>query len=168
MTNRMTMFLCMVTLCTGAAAASAQPEGCRGGPPGSGARGDGGGSRPDLLLTFAEELSLSDPQVTAIEAIRDEVKPRETELENSLERVRHDLRGLMLEDTLDEGDVIQALVQVGETRTELEVTRMRARLAARAVLTGEQRDTLRDLAREHQGRRRGHRGGGGRGPGTDG
>ena len=64
------------------------------------------------------------------------------DLKKELMRVKNDIRGEMLEDAPDLGDLRELISRKSDIRAEIEVLRLEGRLAMREVLTEEQRDKM--------------------------
>ncbi|MBM3319012.1 MAG: Spy/CpxP family protein refolding chaperone, partial [Candidatus Eisenbacteria bacterium] len=111
-----------------------------------GARGD------DLGLRGARMLDLSEQQVEAIRKLRDEGRKAGTALQKEMLRLRHELRGEMIKDEPALARAQELTRRIGELRTQFQEKRLEQRLAARKVLTAEQRDRLL-LQRSEGGRR---------------
>jgi len=129
-----------------AAAASAQP--------GRAPRDRGDQAGPDRMLA---RLDLSESQAAAIAKIRDEARERGRDTRKEILRLRHELQGIMMQDTPDAAAAQRLVEKMGALRTEQQVRRLQTRLAIRELLTPEQRDRL-PLPGD------GPRGRGGRGP----
>jgi Spy/CpxP family protein refolding chaperone len=123
---------------------------------------------------MAAALDLTDDQVAAIEALREEHRASLTDKRKDMMRLRNELQGLMLEDDVDEKKVMDLTRKVGDMRTDLKLARTEMRLKVHELLTDEQRDKMMLMKAKHggpkggKGRRgcgadcdgRGHRGGG--------
>jgi len=101
-------------------------------------------------------LDLTEEQEASIEAILDESRVQGVELRKQQARLQNDIDGEMLADRPSEAELVALTEKLGVLRTELQVIRLKARLAVRAELTDEQRDQLL-LAGERRGKHRFHR-----------
>ncbi len=132
------------------------------------ARWEGGQAGPFARLELTEE------QQKRIDEIRDRDDQEKVLLQKEMMRARHDLHGILLEDTPDRAKVQKLVEKIGEIRTKLQVQHLDRWLAMREVLTQEQKDRLLLRGGPHlfdgPGRgwdrsgRGGHRGGWGEGP----
>ncbi|MBM3318956.1 MAG: periplasmic heavy metal sensor, partial [Candidatus Eisenbacteria bacterium] len=143
------------------ATALAQHAGCPMGVAARGAKAPGGGEGKaalrgargdDLGLRGARMLDLSEQQIEAIRKLRDEGRKAGTALQKDLLRLRHELRGEMIKDEPALAKAQELTRRIGELRTQFQEKRLEQRLAARKVLTAEQRDRLL-LQRSEGGRR---------------
>jgi Spy/CpxP family protein refolding chaperone len=96
----------------------------------------------ERIEALADELELTTEQRAQIEKVRTEAAPQRIELRKELMRLRHQLRGEMLNEEPDPTAATQLLTRIGDARTKLEILALEERLAIRAVLTPEQRDRL--------------------------
>lgn len=147
MTTRTKFLLTLVaalTLTTGLV--WAQPDGGRDHGPGV---DDACGPR------MMKALDLTEAQAEQIEAFRQDNRTELRGKHKDLMRLQHELRGLMLEDDVDESKVLGLTRKVGEMRTELQVARTAMRLKVREVLTEEQRDKMMMMKHRRGGRGKG-------------
>jgi len=184
--------LALVTVALVATAAVAQPNRAprAGGPGGPGGwDADGPGWRLEHL---AEVLDLTDDQKAAIEKLHEDAREQAVDLRKELARLRNQRQGEMLKDAPAEKTLVELTEKMGEVRTELQVLRLKTRLAVREQLTAEQRDQMLLMGPRHgrggrhggwgrgcdgpcdgagrgdwHGGRRGHGRGAGQGPGRD-
>jgi len=113
------------------------------------------GAGPEMRLErLTERLDLSEQQQQAIEAIRDDARKAGRELHKQLARLQNQREGEMLADKPSEKALVSLTEQIGAIKSQLQVHRLKTRLAVRDQLTEEQRDQMTML--EH---RRGGRGG---------
>lgn len=132
MTTRTRFLLTLIaaaTLLTGLAAA--QPD----------------GERP-LGPRLMKALDLTEAQAERIEALREDHRDSMKDRRKQMMRLRHELKGLMLEDDVDDAKVLNLTRKVGDMRTEFQVARAEMRLQVREVLTEEQRDRM--MAMKHR------------------
>ena len=138
------------------------PPGPGGGPAGPGFPGpgpclaDGPGTAPLL-----DRLDLSDAQRAKIDDLRDKGLQERLQIRKELMRLRNELQGEMLKDNPDADRVSRLARKIGDLRTDLQVSRLRQRLAVRKILTPEQRDRLLMMHGTRLGGRRGGCAGGG-------
>jgi len=138
MNTRQTLIITALAVALLATTAFAQPSR---GPRGEGFAAPelpGFGPRHDHL----DLLDLSEEQETSIEAIRDQARDQGVELRKQQARLRNEIEGEMLADEPSQKTLIDLTEQLGALRTQLQVIRLKARLAVRAELTAEQRDRL--------------------------
>lgn len=162
MKTRTTMILAALAVVIAATAATARPgkgAGCHDGPAGRGER-------------LEAMLDLSESQAAAVRTLREERREAGADRRKAIMKLEHQIRGQMLEDDPDQGELTKLLRRVGELKTEQKVDRMRMRLKIREILTEEQRDRLllkRGKHGKHGKRGGGHRCGGAErcGPGPD-
>jgi Spy/CpxP family protein refolding chaperone len=95
-----------------------------------------------LGLRGLQMLDLSDEQQQAVDEILEQARRDGVELRKQQARLRNQIQGEMLADEPSQADLVELTEQLGELRTELQVLRLKARLAVRARLTAEQRDQL--------------------------
>ncbi|MBK7701423.1 MAG: Spy/CpxP family protein refolding chaperone [bacterium] len=107
--------------------------------PGRAPRGSCDQAGPDRMLA---RLDLTETQTAAIAKIRDEARERGRETRKEILRLRHELQGIMMQDTPDAAAAERLVEKMGELRTEQQVRRMQTRLAVRDQLTPEQRDRM--------------------------
>ena len=87
-------------------------------------------------------LDLSEEQEEAIEAIQEQARAEGVELKKQQARLRNEIEGELLADQPSESKLVRLTEELGALRTQLQVIRLKARLAVRAELTDEQRDQL--------------------------
>jgi Spy/CpxP family protein refolding chaperone len=137
-------------------------EGHRMGGPG-GRHGFGGG---DHLARMAENprvrqyLGLTDDQVARLHKIGIDAEKTSVQVRADMEMRHIELRELMRAENPNESAIMQKLDEVNSLRGKIEKQRVQTMLAARGVLTPEQRQKVKTFM-EH----RGEGGGPGRGPG---
>lgn len=107
--------------------------------PGRAPRGPGNQAGHDRMLA---RLDLTETQAAAIAKIRDEARERGRETRKEILRLRHELQGIMMQDTPDAAAAERLVEKMGALRTEQQVRRLQTRLAIRAQLTPEQRDRM--------------------------
>ena len=100
-------------------------------------------------------LDLTEDQETAIEAILERSREEGVELRKQQARIQNQIDGEMLADAPSQQKLVDLTEQLGGLRTELQVIRLKARLAVRAELTDEQRDQLVLMGDRRSGRGRG-------------
>jgi len=111
---------------------------------------------------LAEELGLSEEQVTKIKAEQFAARKSQIELGAKVKIAELELRTL-LDENAEESDIEAKIKEIGELKTQVQLARMQARLALRKYLTEEQLQQLEELRRE-RGRRPMRRGRGWREP----
>jgi Spy/CpxP family protein refolding chaperone len=148
------------------AAASAQrgPGSGHGGFSSRGFGGPGGdhglGFAERMLPRMAEELGLTDEQLTAIEDILDAAQPTIDGYAEQLREGRESYRARIDDPTVfDEGTFRAHLAAQNEIQVELAVVVAEARAKVFSELTQEQRDQLEEM-RAHRGQKSSRRGGG--------
>ena len=120
----------------------------------------GRGPRPGVER-MTQYLDLTPEQEEAVAKIRDEGRQERLARGKELMRLRHELRGEMLQDEPSESTAQKLTEQIGDLLTQQRQSRLTQRLAIRKQLTPEQRDKML-LWQEH----RHHRGRGGDRHGT--
>ncbi len=118
------------------------------------ARGKGGykdGDKRPRVERRADRLDLSEEQREQIESIHEAARDEVAGLRKDMLRLRHDIRGEMLEDDPDAGKLRRLAEQMGEIRTQLQIHRLETQLAVRGVLTPDQRDRMLLGAGRHGG-----------------
>lgn len=159
------MSLALVAMLTGMALAQPGPRGRQH----QGAVGRGAG--PEMRIErLVERLDLTEQQQEAIETIQDDARKAGRELHKQLARLQNQRGGEMLADNPSEKTLVSLTEQMGAIKTQLQVHRLKTRLAVRAQLTDEQRDqmALTELRRGGRGGRFECDGEGRRGPADDG
>jgi len=147
-----TLYAVVSLLVIGLGAAAAQGVG-----KGQGARGDCDGPRSEMRMArMAEHLELSEEQVKAIEAVREESREAGRALHKDMARVRNEMQGERLKDQPSQKALLDLNAKLGELRTEVQAERIKMRFAVREQLTEEQQDKMLSLG-EFGGR--GHKGG---------
>lgn len=96
-------------------------------------------SRIDRLQS---RLDLTEDQEAAVEAILEQSREEGVELRKQQARIQNQIDGEMLADAPSQQKLVDLTKQLGALKTELDVIRLKARLAVRAELTDEQRDRL--------------------------
>jgi Spy/CpxP family protein refolding chaperone len=102
-----------------------------------------------LDLTEAQNVTITDMREAHFAAVTGKRK--------NMMRLRNELRGLMLQDDVNEDAVLSLTRKIGDLRTELQMARTEMRLKVRDVLTEEQRDKMMMMKNKRGGR--GGRGG---------
>jgi Spy/CpxP family protein refolding chaperone len=128
----MTALMLTALMTTGAAHAMGP-----GGPPHK-----GGG--PDLTR-LATVLKLTEAQQTRIRGIQEAEQTKAKPLLDALKEKRDQLRTAGERTTFDEGAVTALATAVAQKEAELTVARIKARTQISALLTAEQRETLKSL-----------------------
>ena len=105
------------------------------------------------LLAMAEQLGLSSDQEMKLRETRLETRKEAIELNAKVRILRLELRELLQADQPDQKTVQAKVEEIGKLRTRLEMTRLNGLLAAKSVLTAEQRDKLKELRKERLRRR---------------
>ncbi len=144
--NKRTILTSIAILAALAATALAQPGGGRGGP-----------DDMELGPRMARMLDLSEEQAAAMKALREEGRDEVRTARKELRRLRHDLKGLMLDDDPSADDVRDLTRRIGDLRTDMQVRRAEMRLKMREILTEEQRDRLMTMRERRGGGRFGGR-----------
>ena len=112
------------------------------------------------LALMAEILNLTEKQKTQIAAIHKEERQNIAPLREKMRETRQQLREAANAQPFDEAKVRALAASQADIKTELTVSRLRAKNRVSAILTPEQRELaekIRPLLRGHAGR--GHRGG---------
>jgi len=135
--------LCLATLATGALAQNGRgPSNCR-------APHAEGFFPARHLDRMAEILDLTDEQRTAIEGLQQEGREQGVELHKDVARLQNQIEGEMLADEPSSKTLVDLTEQVGALRTQLQVIRLKTRLAVRDQLTGEQQDKWLLMGEKH-------------------
>jgi Spy/CpxP family protein refolding chaperone len=122
--------------------------------PGHGGRG-GGGHFPGMLLRNADELELTDQQIEKLEDIQVQFQTERIDARAQVAKQKVKLRSLMRDENADETDVMVAIEQQANLKAELHKLQYKHRKAVAAVLSQEQKDKLKALAKERRLVRRG-------------
>jgi Spy/CpxP family protein refolding chaperone len=115
---------------------------------------------PEARLEYmAEVLELTEEQQASIETIHEAAREEKVELKKSMARLRNEMEGEMLKDSPSEKTLIDLTEKLGAIRTEMNVLKVKTRIAVRALLTEDQQDQMMLMQRRHgrkDGRGRGH------------
>lgn len=145
----------IVFLLAGATMAMAQ----KGGP---GQKMKRGGQRfggpENRIEMLAKRLNLTDDQKVAIEKIHEQNREDMVGLRKDLKKLRHELKGEMLQDNPSEKAVLDLNSKIGQLKTETQALRLKGRLAVREQLTDAQRDKMILMDGPGRGQGRGHGG----------
>jgi Spy/CpxP family protein refolding chaperone len=98
-----------------------------------------------------KKLDLSEDQQAKVKEILAEKKSAGLKLHKEVMRLQHEVRGEMLEDAPDAGEVAKLVRRIGELRSELHLKRLEGEIEVRKILTDEQRDRM--LLDHHRGGR---------------
>ncbi|MFQ5677062.1 MAG: Spy/CpxP family protein refolding chaperone, partial [bacterium] len=112
-----------------------------------------GGLRLEVL---AEELALSDEQISQLEEQRLATAKSAIEMRSKIQVAELELRQLMKDG--DENQIINKVKEIGNLKTDLRLNRVEGQLAMKKVLTAEQLEKLESLRKErfqNRGNRRG-------------
>lgn len=113
----------------------------------------GRGAGPEMRLErLAERVELTEQQQQAIDTIRDDARKAGRELRKQLAVLRNQREGEMLTDEPSEKVLVSLTEQIGSIETQLQVNRMKTRLAVRSQLTEEQRDQMAMMNHRRGGR----------------
>ena len=132
-----------------------------GGGPGHGMRGGKGhGDHSGMLLRWADEIGLSDEQISRIKTTQTEFRKQMIDDRAELEKAGVDLAALR-RDKAESGTIIKAIDQVGRLKTELAKKKYLHHEEMKSILTAEQQGKLEELRKQHrdemfQGRGQGH------------
>ncbi len=107
---------------------------------GPGRGGFGGGRHAGWCERMAEPLDLTEEQREKFARIHEEGRKESVALRKEMLRLRHELRGVMLEDEPDLERAVKLTEKIGGIETKMQVRRLRQRFEVRKVLTPEQRD----------------------------
>ncbi|MFQ6114044.1 MAG: Spy/CpxP family protein refolding chaperone, partial [bacterium] len=92
--------------------------------------------RPGLILEMlADELELTEEQLTEIKEQRVATEKSSIELRSNIQIAELELRELLRQDNPDENQIISKIEEIGKLKTELRLTRVQGRLAIKKVLT---------------------------------
>ncbi len=169
------MILVAAALLT-APALMAQQGNCDGNGPGRGF-GDGygrhmglggdfdgrGGRGMGMLLAHAEELGLTDQQVSALEDMRSEFQLAQVDRKAELKKAEIKLKDLM-RDEAPQSQILSQMDKIGVMKTEMKKVQYQHREAVKNVLTAEQQEKMKDFRKDFGKRSRGN----GSGPGNRG
>jgi len=110
------------------------------------------------LDRMADILDLTGEQRTAIEELRQQGREQGLELRKEVARLQNQFDGEMLADEPSSKTLVDLTEKIGALRTQLQVIRLKTRLAVRDQLTDEQRDqwVLRGQKHGRHGLHRGH------------
>ena len=124
-------------------------KGQRGGP---GLRGEGMGIRH--LLAVGDEINLTDEQQAKLEEMMIEFKLQSIDLKADIEKAQVALHALKRDDAV-EADVMRAIDDVARMKAEMHKMQYKHHQQAKAVLTDNQIDQLKQLRKERfkEGRR---------------
>ena len=142
--------LCLATLATVAVAQSGR------GPSSCFTPQAEGFSPTRHLDRMAEVLDLTGEQRTAIEDLRDQGRQQGVELRKEVARLQNRIDGEMLADDPSTKTLVDLTEKIGALRTQLQVIRLKTRLAVRDQLTSEQQDKWLLMGEKH-GRGGSHR-----------
>jgi Spy/CpxP family protein refolding chaperone len=117
--------------------------------PGPDPRGAG-----DRFARLCERLDLSDEQQAAVAKLREEGRAERRAWRAELIRLRHDLRGEMLQEGPSAARIDKLSEDIGALQAKVRASRLKQRVAMRNLLTPEQRDRL-PLPGERPGMRQG-------------
>jgi Spy/CpxP family protein refolding chaperone len=101
------------------------------------------------IVAMADEIGLTSEQQTKLRQSRLATKRETIELGAKLRILRLELRELLQADQPDQKAVQAKVKEIGELRTKIELARINGRLAARSVLTAEQREKIKELRKRH-------------------
>jgi len=100
------------------------------------------------IESFAEELGLSDEQISKIQEQIFERKKNAIDQRSKVQIAELELRKLMKAKTADETKIKNKIKEIGALKTELRLNRVEGRLAVRKELTAEQFERLQSLRKE--------------------
>jgi Spy/CpxP family protein refolding chaperone len=118
--------------------------------------GDGPGGH-GMLLRFADEIGLEENQQAEIAELMEQNSMERIDKQAELKKARVTLRHLQLGDA-SEAEVLRAMEQVGDLRTDLQKMKYQHRNQIKSVLTDAQLEKLEDLKEELGPRDRQQRG----------
>jgi Spy/CpxP family protein refolding chaperone len=123
-------------------------------------KGDRGMLNPKRIEKIADKLGVSEETAKQMKSLVYESKRKGIPLKAKGEAARLDLRELMDSDAPDEAQVMAKIEAIGQIQIEARKLRIGTMLKVRALLTPEQRKTLRKMMARRMGKkgRRGHRG----------
>lgn len=110
------------------------------------------------IESFAEELGLSDEQLSKIQEQKFESKKNAIDQRSKVQIAELELRKLMKDKAADETKIKNKIREIGALKTELRLNRVEGRLAVRKELTDEQFETLQSLKKDHAKKFIGRRG----------
>jgi Spy/CpxP family protein refolding chaperone len=96
-----------------------------------------------------DSLGLDDQTRTAVHTTLDAARAEQRDLRRQLHAAHQNLRTLLAQDTPDEATVLAQSEVIGALETEHRKQSLRTLLAVRALLTPEQRTSMREAIREH-------------------
>ncbi len=144
--------------------------GAQGGPPGNFPRQDGWGGPPAgpmggggdsqrllHMLRMANDLDVTDEQITQIEGILENARPQFESLGEQLRTQGEAWREANDPAVFDEAAARQFAESQAALRADMMVQHMQTRAAVLSILTPEQREALEQIKNDRQGRRGGKR-----------
>ncbi len=138
-----------------------------------GFNGIGGGMHAGMgigmILRMGDDLKLTDDQKTKLQGLQTQFETEGIDQRAQLEKAQVKLRALMRDDKASDKDVLAAIDNVSNLRGEMMKMHYRHYSQAKAVLTADQIDQLKDMRKQRMGNRQGRMGqgrpGGGMGMG---
>ena len=126
--------------------------------PGRGEMMEGGGEMMMILRPMvAKQLDLSSEQQSKIAAIVGSASNELSSLRANMQSLAQKQAELIGAETVDEAAVLKLADEIGKVRSELAKVQLKQMLAARKILTAEQRIKMRDLMKDFMEKREGKR-----------
>lgn len=97
---------------------------------------------------FADELGLTEEQVTGIKEKQFKTEKEAIELRSKIQIARLELRNSMQSDNPDENAIKQKIKEISKLRSNLLFTKVQSRLELRNILTSEQLEKLKELRKQ--------------------
>ena len=121
------------------------------------------GDGPDPGDRLVQRLGLTEEQAASVRRMREESQTERLSLRKEMMRLRHALRGEMLEDLPDLQEVERLSTDISRLQARIRLERLRGQIELRKLLTPEQRDKLLAMRGDRWACRDGERGPGRRG-----
>jgi len=129
---------------------------------GMGMTGIGHGMREGMgigrILRMGDQLKLTDQQKTKLEGLQVQFQTEAVDQRAQLEKAQIKLRSLMKDDNASDKDVLAAIDNVSNLRGGMMKMHYRHYSEAKAVLTADQINQLKDLRKQRMGMRQGRMG----------
>jgi Spy/CpxP family protein refolding chaperone len=101
-----------------------------------------------MLMRFADDIKLTDEQISKLEAMTTEFQKQMVDRRAGLKKAQIDLRSLMREDEPNENQVLAAIDEVNSLKAEIQKQQFRHRQQVHGLLTDEQIETLKQKQKE--------------------
>ena len=151
---------CVLGLTMGVMANEPAEQGARPHPsmrPGKGEMREGGEMMMLMRPKMVQELKLSSEQQTQIAAVVGSASNEMTALRAQMQSLAQKQAGLMGAEPIDEAAVLRLADEIGKVRSDTAKVQIKQMLAARKILTAEQRLKMREMMKQYMGKREGQR-----------